>query len=67
MEVQLWLWQIRPWHAVTVGKSSPLLSVSKSSIYPMDYRMNLVVVQNVEQPDEESDRVAIISHDRRTL
>jgi hypothetical protein len=67
MEVQLWLWKIRLWYAVTVGKSSPLLSVNKSSMYPMDYRMNPAVVQNVEQPGEETAKVAIISHDRRTL
>jgi hypothetical protein len=66
-EVQLWLWKIKPWFAVTVGKSSLLLSVSKNSIYLMDYRMNLAVVRNVGRLGEETGRVAIISHDRRIL
>jgi len=66
-EVQLWLWQTRPWYAVTVGKSSFLLPVSKSSIYLMGCRMNLAAVRNVGRLGEESVRVAMVSYDRHIL
>ncbi len=62
--VQLWLWKTRLWYAVTAGKSSFLLSVSRSSTSLTSCKTNLAGVPNVAPYGSESVRTGLADRER---
>ncbi len=62
--VQLWLWRTRPWCAVTAGKSSFLLSASRSSTSLTSCKTNLAGVLNVAPYGGESVGTGLADRER---